>query len=72
MADDADNASERIEAFTASDLAARPKMAARRPADGLCLDCGESIEDGRHAPTCVICAEEAEEEAKRRGRRGPR
>lgn len=72
MADDVDAASERIEAFNASALAARRPTVSRRPADSLCLECGEPIEEGRQAPHCMSCAEEAEAEQKRAKLRGPR
>lgn len=72
MADEADRADERILAFNATALASRPKVISRRPADGLCRDCRQPIEEGRDHPLCTDCAEEAEAEQKRAKLRGPR
>lgn len=72
MADDVDAAAERIEAFTASALAAMARPAVTRPDDGLCRTCRLPIEDGRESNICMDCAEEAEAEKARLARTGRR
>lgn len=75
MADEADIASERADAFLASVLQRRQQMAPQPSGDGTCRNCGEDIESDRltaqpHALHCAECAAAMEEDRARMARRG--
>lgn len=75
MADEADMAAARIEAFQAQALAATLRRPAPTHSNGICRNCGEAIESDRlkvqpHASACAECAGAMEEDRARFQRRG--
>lgn len=75
MADDVDDANERIEREQAALLANRPRPAQRETLAETCADCGEDIPLARslavpHTDVCSDCAADREVISKLRSRRG--